>query len=522
MLISAVCFPGSIADSLLDRLDYELGRGDLNIMAKTEEIARFKDRLTDPGLDMVSRYALADSVFEEYKSFIYDSAFIYFTRLQKIAYQLNDPLKLASAKIKLGFILLSSGMFKEACDTLETIKPDIFPGDLKAEFYSVMAVLYYGLADLHDQHYAPLYQDKAHQYVDSILMYSPPESYYHIYYRGLRHVRKAEFDEGLADLSSLMEIDSLTLHQKAIVSSTMSDIYINKGDDERSIELLATASICDIVAATRETTAILNLANILYRQGDIRRAYVYTKRALEDANFYGAIHRKIQVGSILPIIEEEKINTVESQRHSLLIYSLVVTALSVIIVLFIIITLRQLRKLKIAEKEILETNTALQETNRKLFEAIKIKEEYFGYYFNINSSYIDKIEHLKTSLEKNLASNKFDNVRYIVDNIDIKKERLVQYRDFDRVFLELFPDFVKDFNTLFAEEDRIKLADDELLNTDLRIFALIRMGITENDKIARILGFSVNTIYTYKTRIKNKSLVPNEEFEKKIMEIKFI
>ena len=86
-------------------------------------------------------------------------------------------------------------------------------------------------------------------------------------------------------------------------------------------------------------------------------------------------------------------------------------------------------------------------------------------------------------------------------------------------FLKLFPDFIERFNDLFAPEDKIQLKDQEFLNTDLRIFALIRMGIHENEKIARILEYSVNTINTYKTRIKNKSLVPNEVFEQRIMEI---
>src|SRR5690606_30123018 len=117
-------------------------------------------------------------------------------------------------------------------------------------------------------------------------------------------------------------------------------------------------------------------------------------------------------------------------------------------------------------------------------------------------------------------TNRIDNLRYIVNSIDLKKERTELYQSFDKVFLKLFPDFIADYNALFREEDQVKLNDNELLNTDLRIFALIRMGISENDKIAKILEFSVNTIYAYKTKIKNKSIVPNEEFEKRIMEIK--
>jgi tetratricopeptide (TPR) repeat protein len=518
--ISAVS--GSVTDSLLKCLDSELAREEFYVRAKIGEIDVLKDRLKNEDHDPVAQYLLYESIFEGYKSFNYDSAFNYISRLQKIAHELNDPSKINSAKIKLGFIFLSSGMFKEAFDSLTTVKASALPDNLRNEYYSVMAILFYGLSDLQDRYYAPIYEKKAHLYVDSVLLFSPPGSYNFLYYRGLRHVRKYEFDEGLTDLGILMKMDTLSLHRKAIISSTMSDIYINKGNTEKSIELLAEASIFDIKTATKETAAILNLANILFRQGDIKRAYTYTKRALEDANFYGAMHRKIQVGSILPIIEEEKINTIEGQKRMLMMYSMVVTVLSVFIVLFVFIILRQLKKLKKADKEILETNKVLLITNQKMLEANKIKEEYIGYYFNINSNYIDKIENLKKAIEKSLATNKFDNARSIVSNIDLKKERISLYRGFDKVFLKLFPDFVKDFNALFAGEDQIILADNELLNTDLRIFALIRMGISENDKIAKILGFSVNTIYTYKTRIKNKSIVPNDEFEKRIMEIKFI
>ncbi len=509
------------ADSLLNVLDSELAREGEYVTRKTNEIALLSRSLLDSNPDLDSRYNIYDSIFEGYKSFNYDSAFNYISHLQKIDWQLNDPSRIASSKIKLGFIFVSSGMFKEAFDSLKTVNALLLSPNLKSEYYSVMAILNYGLSDLQDKYYAPLYESVANTYIDSVLLFSEKNSYNYLYYKGLRHARKAEFEEGIAELENLRSSDALSLHRKAIISSTLSDIYINKGDIDKAIELLAEASIFDIRTPTKETAAILNLANILFRQGDITRAYTYTKRALDNANFYGAMHRKIQVGSILPIIEEVKIKTVESQKKRLLTYSLVVTLLSVFIVFFVFIILRQLKKLKLADKEILEANRALLGSNHKLMEANKIKEEYIGYYFSINSNYLDKIEKLKSDLEKNLLSNKFDNVRYIVNNMDLKKERIALYQGFDKVFLKLFPDFVKEFNSLFAEEDRIQPSDNELLNTDLRLFALIRMGISENDKIARILEFSVNTVYTYKTRIRNKSVVPNEEFEKKIMEIKF-
>ena len=125
-------------------------------------------------------------------------------------------------------------------------------------------------------------------------------------------------------------------------------------------------------------------------------------------------------------------------------------------------------------------------------------------------------------MDMKLMTKKMEDLRFAVDSINIKKERDDLYHNFDKVFLKLFPDFVTVFNSFFKEEDKVHPKDDHLLNTELRIFALIRMGIHDNDKIAKILDYSVTTIYTYKTRIRSKSLVPNEEFDRQIMNIRAI
>ncbi len=521
MLLSVNLSSANSVDSLLRVLDRELEIADNYIMMKNEKIENLKEEFSITS-ENPEKYRLLDSIFQLYQSFHYDSAFKYVLRLQNIAYKMNDRSRIVQSKIKMGFIFISSGMFKEAEDSLSTLDPIDMEDETRAEFYSVMALLYYGMTDLQDVYYASVYQDEAHKYVDSVLMYSSAESYDYQYFKGLRYVRKGEYELGLEVLRGLLKRNYLDLHQRAIINSTMSDIYININEEEKAIELLAKASIFDIRDATKETTAILYLANLIYPKGDIKRAYVYIKKALADANFYGARHRKIQVGNILPIIEEERINIIEKQRRTFLIYAIIVTLLSLVIIFFVFIILRQLRKLKRAENEIIKTNKELRQTNQKLQESNKIKEEYIGYYFNIISNYIDRLENLKQNLDKNLQINKFDTVRYIVQSIKLKNERQNLYQGFDRIFLSLFPDFTRKFNMLFAEEDRVEIEDNELLNTDLRIFALIRLGINENDKIANILGFSVNTIYTYKTRIKNKSIVPNEEFERRIMEIRVV
>jgi hypothetical protein len=167
-----------------------------------------------------------------------------------------------------------------------------------------------------------------------------------------------------------------------------------------------------------------------------------------------------------------------------------------------------------------EINTKLQEVNSKLTEANKIKEEYIGYFFTINSGILRKIERLKTSIEQKVGDRKLDDIRIIVNNINIHNEKQELLKNFDIAFLKLFPHFVGEFNSLFEEEDQIKLSDDELLTTDLRIYALKRLGINESEKIAEILEYSIKSIYAYKTKIRNRSKLPKDEFDKRVMAIK--
>ena len=174
------------------------------------------------------------------------------------------------------------------------------------------------------------------------------------------------------------------------------------------------------------------------------------------------------------------------------------------------------------ERIIEEKNVLLEKINNKLEEDTHIKEEYIGYFFNVISGYILKLEKLKRSVERKISIKKYEDVLLSVNEINIKKERETLFYTFDHVFLKIFPNFIGTFNSMFKKEDQIWPKDHEVLNTDLRIFALMRLGINDNETIANILEYSVNTIYVYKMRIKAKALVPGDQFDHKIMEIKAV
>ena len=210
--------------------------------------------------------------------------------------------------------------------------------------------------------------------------------------------------------------------------------------------------------------------------------------------------------------------------------------LVLVVIAFATVIFRQLRRLQRAEitisaiNETLQTNNEnlsqlnqqLQQANHQLNEANVIKDEYIGYYFNITSEYIDRVEGVKNALEKTLHNKQYVSTQRIVDSINIKKERNDLFKGFDKVFLKLFPHFVVDFNRLLKPDEQIHLVEDQLLTAELRIFALIRLGIDDSERISRILGYTISTVYTYKTRAKKKSIYPNEEFEERVRAIQAV
>jgi tetratricopeptide (TPR) repeat protein len=509
-------------DSLLQALTSAIGKTPDYDSAKTREIARLHTALPNTN-DPVALFKGYKSLYDAYRIFIYDSAYAYAEKLQEIAYHLGNPHLITESRLQLCFILLSSGLFRETYDSLHATDIRQEPDSLKALYYTLMGRYFYDLAnyDYDGPRHSVNYDRQGSIYMDSALAFYPAGSFEASYYQGLLDFKRDNVDTA-ATLFGQLLAGPLTDHQLALTASTLSGIYGQKGDDQAATDLLITAAIADIRSSTKETFAIFNLASVLYKKGDVRHASPCIETAIANAEFYGARQRKVQVSSILSLIEGQRISAVEAQRRLLIQYAAVVTIFLIVLVFLIITIRKQVEKLKKAQQMITEAHAAQRAINQKLEEANKIKEEYIGYFFSLDSEFFVKLERLKKTLDQKVADRKFEDIRFIVNNIQLKKEKEELLRSFDTVFLRIFPHFVPRFNALFKEEDQVKLKENELLNIDLRIFALIRLGITDNEKIAQILEYSVNTIYAYKTRIKNRSLVPNDEFDSRILEIQGI
>lgn len=534
--------PTNNTDSLQSVLNSVLDRKTSFDNKKLDDIKRMKES-PDQNSSLESKYNNYHDLVNAYQSFIRDSAFVYCQKLNRCAELLGDPGKLQYAKVKMAFVLISSGMFKEGVDTLKDVQPQFLNEQQKYEYYFLQARSCFDLADFDKiSDYYNKYTIAGLQFCDSIIRQNPIDSYPYLSGLGLKLLRSRSFQAAAAAYEKILNLKQ-SYADSAINLSSLSYVYLSLGQPELATSLLMQAAIIDNRNSTKESLALISLATHLYDKGETKLAFDYINNAFEDNNYYGARHRELQINNIIPIIQKEMIGSIEKQKRSLIIYSFIITSLIIVVIIFAFITSKQLKRLKVADEAIINKNKDLNEANQllittnetldranrsltqmntRLDEANMIKDDYIGHFFNVNADYIDKIDRLKKLIGKGVKEKRYEDVQMILNRLDTNFEREDLSNNFDRTFLNLFPNFVADFNALFDPEHQIHLKSDQLLNNELRIFALIRLGINKNENIAKILNYSVNTIYTYKTKVKNRSLVSNYEFEQRIMQIKAV
>lgn len=508
-------------NSVLKELDEYIDKKDYYIELKEKKISVLKQGLlTKTGnLEKLSYY---NSLFNEYKSYKYDSAYVYAHKCLEIATAMNNPSRIIEANEHIAFCYLSSGLFKEAFDIMSSVNLDKGSESAHKDYYTLLSRLYYDMADYNNaEPFRSEYVQKGNMYSDSTIKYLSNDSLALWSVLALKKMKQNQMDEAISIFKTLSE-STIDDHTYAIAASSLAFIYEGQGNQAEAIHYMALASIGDIKGATKETVALRNLATLLYKKGDIHRAYKYIRLAMEDANFYNARHRKIGISSILPIIEKDRFEQVEKQRNILIGSVVIISMLFLLLLSATLVIYKQMKKLKEARNTIQEQNKSLLSTNAQLLEAIEIKDEYIVQSLYGNSEYIDRLEKLYKLVNRKIIARQYDDLKDSLKESDLRKERENMYSSFDNTFLKLFPHFVDEYNMLFNPQDRIEIDVNKGLTPEIRIFALIRLGIHENERIAKFLNYSVHTINTYKTKVKNKSTVPNELFEQRIMEIKTI
>jgi hypothetical protein len=521
LLIASNCSPQALrSDKILTTLKSELEKEHFYDLSKEKRIKQLRNELDHTDINNFNdRYALCGRIFEEYHSFKFDSAFIYVRKMIALSEKFNQPENLIKSKILLGSTLLNSGFYKEAFDIVATINVNGLSDSLKTDYLNLRARLNSGIGDYdNDAYFSKIYRQRSDEDFKSAEITTPSNDFE-------KTINLAFQPDSIRDKKltpdfyyNFITSRGLPEHKVAMVATRLSFAYTR---DDR-ILFLALAAINDIRSSTKETLAIFLLGQELFQLNRTDDAYIMMQHAVKNARFYGARSREVQIESILPLVAGKVIDQKQHERDKLLIGFLIFLIVAVILFFVLVIYRKQLQRIKSNERVIKEINCELKSINGKLWESSRIKEEFIGLFFKTCSSYIETLDKVKRRAQHNIKLGKYNDANTVLEKVQIDKEKDQLYDTLDTMFLTLFPNFVTSFNALLKTEDQIWPKNGEMLNATLRIFALVRLGVSELETIAKILDYSVSTVYTYKNRVKVKALVPAEDFERKIMEIKFI
>jgi len=507
-------------DSLLAILKKEVLKKKEYDTRKEQKIGQLRNQLHHTSSDNLEKqYSLCDQLYWEYKDYIFDSAHVYTKRLINISSRLKHIPRQYESQIKLGFIQVSCGMFKEAFDGIDQMDAGLMPNDVKFRYYQLKTRAFTRLSMYNtNKFYSPVHQSESMVALICAIQLAPHRSFEKLSLTAVLYNNMNKVKEAAACYRKLLGDASLTDHQKAIAAHNLSNL--TEGAEQRS--LITKSAIYDTRTSTKETLALFRLAQLLFEEGNIEDAEFLLKEASEQALFYGNKLHNDEIITVMRALEAEKLIRLESHKNHTLTLLIAILALGIMVTaITFFIVYRKLQDVRRRELFVNEQNRQLDDLNKKLSEDAIIKEEYIGYFFQVVSGYIQKLEKIKRSSERMIRHESYKELSEIAKGIDIRKERTSLFHTFDNIFLKLFPNFIHSFNSLLKEEDQIIPKKTEVLNTSLRIFALIRLGIKDSQTIANILENTISTIYTYKFRVKSKAIVQGEEFDKMIMEIKF-
>lgn len=538
-ILVAIILPGLLCakddkstDALLREIDGIIKNRQTYGAEKEARIADLKKLLSEATSDE-QRYGFCGRLFDEYRAYNLDSSYVYAQRKQNLASHMGKQDYLDDSAMNMAEVMGTTGMYKEALEQLGQIDKKTLPDYLYSYYYHLYRTIYGLMGD-----YAVTEKEKkayyrmTDLYRDSLLQINASDSLGHVLVMADKCIVHAQYDEAIRMLMDYYRRPSMDEHSKAMITYTLSEGYRLKGDKKGQKHYLALSAIADLKSAVKEYVSLRKLASLVYEDGDIDRAYNYLKCSLEDATLCNARLRTLEISQVFPIIDQAYQLKAKRQQQEMKISLICISLLSIFLLVAVFFVYKQMKKVAAARREVLDTNTLLQELNEELHhsnsqlkemnhtlsETNYIKEEYIGRYMDQCSTYLDKMDLYRRSLNKIAAAGKVEELYKAIKSSQFLEEELKEfYANFDMTFLQLFPNFVEEFNALLVEPMQPKAG--ELLNTELRIFALIRLGITDSTKIAQFLRYSVTTIYNYRTRVRNKALGERDEFEAKVMKI---
>lgn len=531
-------FAGESLDSLLNVLDKTIKEADTYVQIKENKLHELKKEARKTPPVSVERYHLNNDIYLEYKVYSSDSALHYLNENMLLARQLNDKERELKIQLELSYLLSSIGMYMEAADILNSIDRQTLPSSLLGYYYTCYEHVYFeaGAAQPRYKMFASRYAKLSHAYRDSMQVTLDPSSATYLWLRETQLREAGKYDEALEFSDRRLAEASFGTPQYALVAYQRFRLFESMGKKDEHLYYLVLSAISDVRSAIKEQSSLMVLAQELNRKGDLKRAYDYINFSWEISQFYKTRLRSWMNITPLSMINGNYQDIIKQQNRELLIYITCVALLALLLVIALIYIYRQMKALSIAKKglqevnerlfslneELEEVNRHLRSTNLELSESNLIKEAYIARFFKLCSVYVDRLQAYRKLVNKKLQRGQVAELLKMThlsnDIVTVEVQEL--YANFDSAFLHLFPNFVESLNALLLPEEQIILKPDELLNTELRIFALIRLGIKDSSQIAELLHYSVNTIYNYRSRVKTKARVSRDDFEDLVAKIR--
>lgn len=527
---------------LLHSLDSLLEQQDLFVRVKEERIKQLKMQYSRVK-DVKELYAMNRMVYLEYRVYDADSALHYINKNIQLAQQTNNRTWEVVSLLEQSFVLTSSGLLTEALKAVSDIQPEELPQNLRSEYFGRLCTLYSRLRDYSSENsqLSEHYNNLQKAFRDSVYLTATPDElrYWNCrawLYLGTPEIEpvKQAFEENKQTLSN----DS---RKYSIATYNLSAIYRSENNDSKYLENLILSAMADIRSVNGDIGSLQEIAEYLFKHGEIDRAYNYILYCSQKAMLFHNRVRIVKMSHLQNQIYKAYQEQSRTQQKRLQASLIAVSFLFLVLIGAFLFIRKQMHRLKEANLKLDSTNqklsvnmdalstahqrleevnmqlkdlnTQLQEVNDQLRESNYVKEEYIGYVFNICSTYISKLEEFRKNINRKLKVGQIEDVKAMTDSSATASNELKEfYQNFDTIFLHLYPDFVGDFNALLLPEERIELKEGELLNTELRIHALIRLGITDSVKIADFLHCSAQTVYNNRLRTRNKSIIPKEDF----------
>lgn len=526
---------GPKLDSLLNVLDRTIETHDIYIQEKETHLDLLRKQLAEVKTPQEG-YDLGMILFKEYKAYKCDSAIACLNRNIALAAQMNDTLREYESKLNLSHLLASSGMYMEAVDILRSIDRQQLRPQLLPLYYSCYDHVY-GEASFYtqDTNSSGYYRSISDAYKDSIYTVELPGSDLYLSLRETHFRNGGNYEEALRVNDKRLAGIRFGTPEYAMIIFHRAIDYRQQGNVEEQKCNLVLSALSDIQSATKDHASLWMLAELLYGEGDIGRAYRYIRFSWDETMFYNARLRSQQSAGILSLIDNTYQALVEQKNRQLQSYLILISVLVLMLAVALVFIYRQMKKLSAARnnleaangqlktlnEELKQMNLCLQSTNVDLSESNQIKEEYIGRFIKLCSTYIDKLDAYRRMVHKKITYGQTEELLRMTRSQDALDSELNDlYTNFDIAFLQLFPDFVSKFNELLVKEEAIVPKKGELLNTELRIFALIRLGISDSAQIADFLRYSLNTIYNYRAKVRNKAGGSRDDFEERVRQIR--